>query len=428
MGTLTSMYSSVTGLKSHGQALSVVADNIANASTNGFKASRAEFQDLLSRSLKGAFGGNQIGRGAKLGAVNPILVQGNVDNTERVTDLALNGDGYFVVDGYDGRSFTRNGEFHFDKEGYLVTSDNYKVQGFEANDTGEITNKMESIRLPSALVNAKPTKMIRMDINLDSRAPSGKVFNPQDPYQSADFTTGVEVFDSQGAKHLLTVAFNKAADGVWDYRAMANGGEVVGGTAGQFSQVMSGRLSFTQNGLLNTEEILEKNFNFTNGAQAGQDILFDFGDSITTDGGTGLKGSKQYGAKADLMSWSQDGAAAGRLTGLSFDDEGVLTAMYSNGETKDMYQMSIAKFQSPEGLFKSGSNKLRESRESGAAALGKPAEGGRGQVFAKSVERSTTDIAKEFVNMIQYQRNFQANAKGISTADEMLAEVINIKR
>ncbi|MCB0377382.1 MAG: flagellar hook protein FlgE [Bdellovibrionales bacterium] len=428
MAVLTSMYSSVTGLKAHGQALSIVADNVANASTNGFKSSRAEFQDLLSRSLKGAFGGNQIGRGAKLGAVNPILVQGNVDNTDRVTDLAINGNGYFVVDGYDGRAYTRNGELHFDKEGYLVTSDNYHLKGFEANPDGTITNKLEDIRLPSALVSAKPSKTVRMDINLDSRAPKGRVFNVNDPYNSSDFTTGVEVYDSQGAKHLITMAFNKVEDGVWEWRALANGSEVVNGGPGQYTQVGLGRLTFTPEGLLNTEEVLEKNFNFNNGALPGQDIVFDFGESITTDGGSGYKASKQYGSKSDLMSWSQDGAAAGRLTGLSFDDTGVLTAMYSNGTTKDMYQVAIAKFQSPEGLYKSGSNKMRESRMSGPPAIGKPAEGGRGQVFAKAIERSTTDIAKEFVNMIQYQRNFQANAKGISTADEMLADVINIKR
>lgn len=428
MSVLTSMYSSVTGLKSHGQALNVTADNIANASTNGFKASRAEFQDILSKSLKGAYGGNQIGRGSQLGAVTPVLAQGNIDNTERVTDLAISGEGYFILDGYDGRSYTRNGEFQFDKEGFLVTSDNYRVKGFEADANGEITNKLADIRLPSALVQAKPTKMVNVDINLDSRAPAGKVFDPQNPYETADFTTGVEVYDTQGAKHLITIAFNKSADGVWEYRGLANGAEVAGGQPGQYQQVISGRLTFTQNGLLNTEEILEKNFSFANGAQPNQEITFDFGDSITTDGGSGMKGSKQYGAKSDLLSWSQDGATSGKLTGLSFDDTGVLTALYSNGETRDMYQMGIAKFQSPEGLFKAGSNKLKESRESGSPAFGKPAEGGRGQVFSKAVEKSTTDIAKEFVDMIQFQRNFQANAKGISTADEMLVEVINIKR
>lgn len=428
MGVLTSMYTSVTGLKSHGQGLSVVANNIANASTNGFKASRAEFQDLLSRSLKGVYGGNQVGRGTKMAAVNDILVQGNVENTERVTDIAINGKGYFVVDGFDGRAYTRNGEFHFDKDGYLVTSDNYRVKGFQANGTGQITNELDDIRIPDALVAAQATKSVRMDLNLDSRVPNGRVFNLQDPYNSADFTTGVEVFDSQGSKHLITMAFNKAADGAWEYRGLANGSEVVGGIPGQYSQVTYGRLTFTQDGVLNTEEPIEQNFNFNNGALQGQQIAFDFGDSLTTDGGTGIKGTKQYGSISDLQSWSQDGAAAGQLTGLSFDDTGVLTALYNNGQAKDLSQISVAKFDSPEGLFKSGNNKQRESRSSGPAAIGRPTIGGRGQVYAKSIERSTVDIAKEFVNMIQYQRNFQANAKGITAADEMLAEVINMKR
>lgn len=428
MSVLTSMYSSVSGLKAHGQGLSVVADNIANASTNGFKASRSEFQDLLSRSLKGAYGGNQIGRGAKLGAVNPVIVQGNVDNTERVTDLAISGKGYFILDGTEGRSYTRDGEFHFDKEGFLVTSDNYRVKGFEADSSGEITNKLEDIKLPNALMNAKPSKTVKMDLNLDSRSPTGRAFNPDKPYDSADFTTGVEVYDSQGAKHLVTVAFVHTANGVWEYHGMANGAEIQGGTPGKYSEVIHGRLTFTPDGLLNTEEVLSKNFSFNGGATAGQDIVFDFGESIITDGGSGMKATKQFGAKSDLISWSQDGAAAGRLTGLSFDDAGVLTALYSNGEAKDMYQMALAKFQSPEGLFKAGGNRLRESLESGTPAIGKPAQGGRGQVFTKAIERSTTDIAKEFVNMIQYQRNYQANAKGITTADEMLSEVINMKR
>jgi flagellar hook protein FlgE len=428
MSILTSMYTSVTGLKSHGQALNVVADNIANASTNGFKSSRAEFQDVLSRSLKGAFGGDQIGRGTKLGAVNPADVQGNIDNTERVTDIAISGAGYFVVDGYDGRAYTRNGEFRFDKEGYLITSDNYKVQGFEMDKNGEVTNKLGNMRLPDAIAKAVPTKKVNIDLNLDSRVEKGKIFDIKRPYDTSDFTSGVEVYDSQGSKHLVTLAFNKVEDGVWEYRGLVDGNEVVGGIPGEMSQVVRGRLTFNGEGLLNTEEVLEKNFNFSNGAKPNQDIAFDFGDAITTDAGTGLKGTKQYGAKSDLMSWSQDGSTSGKLTGLSIDDTGILSALYSNGETKDMYQIAVATFQSPEGLFKSGSNKMRESRESGSPAIGKPAEAGRGQVFAKSIERSTTDIAKEFVDMIQYQRNFQANAKGITTSDEMLTDVINIKR
>jgi flagellar hook protein FlgE len=424
MSILTSMYTSVSGLKSHGQALSVVANNIANASTNGFKSSRAEFQDALSS----ASGAVQIGRGTKLGAVTSAAVQGNIDNTERLTDIAISGSGYFVVDGYDGRAFTRDGEFRFDKDGYLITADNYKVQGFEVDSSGGVTNKLGAMRLPDAIAKAVPTNKVNIHVNLDSRIQKGKVFDIKSPYETADFNSGIEVFDSQGSKHLVNLAFNKLEDGVWEYRGLVDGSEVVGGVPGQFSQVVRGRLTFNGDGLLNTEEILEKNFNFSNGAKPNQDIVFDFGDAIATDGGNGLKGTKQYGAKSDLMSWSQDGSASGQLTGLAIDDTGILAALYSNGETKDLYQIAVATFQSPEGLFKSGSNKLRESRDSGSPAIGKPAEAGRGQVFSKSIERSTTDIAKEFVDMIQYQRNFQANAKGITTSDEMLTDVLNVKR
>ena len=168
--------------------------------------------------------------------------------------------------------------------------------------------------------------------------------------------------------------------------------------------------------------------NFGGGAAQNQQIAFDFGDSLTTDGGTGIRGTKQYGSTSDLQAWSQDGSAAGQLTGLSFDDEGVLTASYDNGTVRDLAQIAVAKFDAPEGLFKSGGNKLRQSRESGESAIGRPTNGGRAQIYAKSIERSTTDIANEFVNMIQYQRNFQANAKGITAADEMLADVIAMKR
>ena len=141
MGILSSLITGVSGLSAQGEALGVTADNIANSNTTGFKASRAEFQDIIAKSLKGILGGNQIGRGVKIGAVNPIIVQGNVDSTDKVTDLAISGDGYYKVKGSDGESFTRDGSFHFDREGYLTTNDNQRVQGFEGNEKGQIINK-----------------------------------------------------------------------------------------------------------------------------------------------------------------------------------------------------------------------------------------------------------------------------------------------
>lgn len=428
MGVLSSLYTGVSGLAAQGEALGVIGDNIANANTTGFKASRAEFQDIVAKSLKGILGGNQIGRGTKIGAVNPILIQGNVDATEKATDLAISGDGYFVLRGSDGESFTRDGSFHFDREGFLVTNDNQRIQGFQADEDGKILNKMGDVRFPRALIPAKATKAIRMDLNLDSRIQAGKVFDPKNPYDTSNYSTGLEIYDSQGNKHLVTMFFNKTADRQWSFTGMVDGKEVTGGTEGELAKVVSGKIGFTVDGKLDTEEITESSFNFAGGALQGQSIKIDFGDSITTDKGDGLNGSKQYGKESDLISWGQDGSAAGTITNLSFNDQGVLTALYSNGETRDLAQIGLAKFENPEALFKVGNNRLKEARDSGAPAVGNPGAAGRGKIFAKSLERSTVDMALEFVNLIQNQRAFQANAKTITTTDELLAEVINLKR
>ncbi|MBX3039505.1 MAG: flagellar hook protein FlgE [Bdellovibrionaceae bacterium] len=427
MGILSSLYTGVSGLSAQGEALGVVADNIANANTTGFKASRAEFQDIISKNLKGILGGNQIGRGVKIGAVNPILIQGNVDATEKVTDLAISGDGYFKVRGSDGESYTRDGSFHFDREGYLVTNDNQRVQGFETDEKGNIINKTGDIKFPRALIPAKATTELKMDLNLDSRVEPTKKFDPKDPYSTSHYSTGVEVYDSQGNKHLVTYFFNKTADRKWEYRGLVDGKEVTGGEAGELSQVCKGSLEFTVDGKLNSHSLDESDFNFTGGALQNQTIKLNFGDAIA-DGGKGIDGTKQYGRQSDLISWNQDGAAAGTITGLSFNDEGILTAVYSNGQSADLAQITLAKFENPEAMFKVGNNRLKESRDSGSPALGAPGNNGRGKIFAKSLERSTVDLASEFVNLIQNQRSFQANAKTITTTDELLNEVIQLKR
>ena len=427
MGILSSLYTGVSGLTASGEGLSVTADNIANANTTGFKASRAEFQDIIAKNLKGILGGNQIGRGVKIGAVNPILSQGNVDSTDKVTDLAISGDGYFCLKGSDGQSFCRDGSFHFDREGYLVSTDNQKVQGFMADENNRIINKMVDIRFPRALIPAKATTEVKVDLNLDSRVEATRKFDIKDPYYTSHFSTGLEIYDSQGNKHLLTTFFNKTRDREWEWRGVVDGKEVTGGDPGVMTEVVKGKLTFTVDGKLNASEITDSNLNFAGGALQNQKIKFNFGDPIA-EGGKGIDGSKQYGRDSDLISWSQDGASAGTINNLSFNDEGVLTALYSNGQAADLGQIVLAKFENAEGLFKVGSNRFKESREAGTAAIGSPNKAGRGKIFAKSLERSTVDLAAEFVNLIQGQRNFQANAKTITTTDEMLNEVIQLKR
>ena len=428
MSVLGSMWTGVSGLKAQGEGLSVVADNIANSNTTGFKASRAEFQDIMSRNLKGIDGGNQLGRGVRLGAVNPILLQGNIDNTDRGTDLAISGDGYFQVKGSEGVSYTRDGSFMFDKTGHLITQGGQKVQGYMADEKGKIENRVGDIKFPRALINASPTKEVSLELNLDSRATAdAKVFDVNDPYRTSDYATAVEIFDTQGNKHVMNVFFNKGQDRTWTYRGLVDGKEIEGTPEGQeMAAVTEGKLQFTEDGRLQSQETTSSAYNFKGGAQQDQQIKLVFGDDIAA-GGRG-EGTKQYGKDSDVIRWQQDGFSAGTVNSLAFNDEGILTASYSNGQVLSLGQVLVAKFDNSEKLFKQGGNLFKESRDSGRPSLGGPGMSGRGTIMAKSLERSTVDIASEFVNMITNQRAFQANAKTVSTSDELLSEVIQMKR
>jgi flagellar hook protein FlgE len=221
--------------------------------------------------------------------------------------------------------------------------------------------------------------------------------------------------------------FNKTDEKTWEYRGFVDGKEVTGGQDGELTEVVAGKITFNVDGILDTEETTKQAFNFK-GALQNQQVKIDFGDSLTTDKGKGIVGSKMYGRESDLISWKQDGASAGTITNMSFNDDGVLTALYSNGATADLGQIVLSRFENAEGLYKVGNNRFKQSRNSGEAAIGKPGSNGRGTLQAKSLEKSTVDLALEFVKLIQNQRAFQANAKTITTTDELLAEVINLKR
>src|SRR5690554_1934343 len=183
MSILSSFNIGVSGLHAAGSSMSVIGDNIANAGTFGFKGSRAEFQDILAKSLKGIDGGDQIGSGTKLAHVRAQFNQGNIQRTENITDLAINGNGFFAVESPNGIGYTRDGSFHFDKEGFLINGDGYRVRGFEADDSGKITQKLGNIKLGNTTIPAEATTQLNMSMNLDSREPI-KQFNPQDPVRS----------------------------------------------------------------------------------------------------------------------------------------------------------------------------------------------------------------------------------------------------
>lgn len=426
MGILSSLYTGVTGLTANGEALSIYGDNIANSNTTGFKVSRPEFQDVIAKSLKGILGGNQIGRGTRLSNITPVFSQGSITQTERSTDLAITGDGFFVLDGQEGRCFTRAGVFNFDKSGAMANLDGAKVMGFVADENGVITNKLEEIKIDRTVIDAKRTSKVNLSMNLDIRADKGLEFNPEQPDKTSQYSNSFTVYDSAGNSHLVTVYFNKTDDGIWDWHAMTNGEEMVGGEKGKPMECASGTLKFNTDGRLQEQTISKNEFNFTKGALPGQKIDFIFGKSIQ-EGGDGLQVT-QYGTNSDLYRHLQDGYTAGTLAGLSFNDDGVLSAIYTNGETLNIAQVAIAKFENNEALFKKGQNQYRESKNSGQAFVGKPGEGGRGRITPKALESSATDIAGEFINLMQTQRSFQANARAITTADELMSEVLNMRK
>ncbi len=425
MGILSSLYTGITGLKGQGEALSIYADNLANANTNGFKVSRPEFSDVVAKSLKGLLGGNQIGRGTRLQAVNPVYSQGSIIQTESATDIAIMGDGFFVIEGIDGRSFTRNGSFHFDKDGNLINADGYLIMGFQADKNGKITSKMGSISVNRTVIDAKKTEMVELFMNLDLKADKSLQFNPEIPDETSHFATGVTVFDSSGTAHVVTLYFNKEDDNVWRFRAMAKGEEVVGGEEGKMLEQANGTLTFDSDGALLAQNIDNSSFNFAGGAQPDHFIRFNFGTD-KTNGGDGLSVT-HFGTDSEAYKTIQNGYTAGTLKGLTFNDDGTLTAVYSNGENMNLSQVVLAKFENPEGLFKSGGNRYRESRLSGQPTVGSPQTGGRGSVSPKSIESSTTDIANEFINLMGAQRNFQANTRVVKTSDEMMQEILSLK-
>jgi len=423
MGVISSMSTAISGLESNGQALGVITDNIVNANTTGFKASRSEFQNILAET--GA-GGVQIGRGAGLVGVTNILNQGSITHTDRPTDLAISGNGFFVLKGDAlGQTYTRDGSFRFDKDGYLVNLNGYRVQAYEATPSGAISGKMTDIRIPYNTIAAKPSERVQLHVNLDARLPVSAPLDLAKPEETSQFNTGIQVFDSVGNARPLTMYYNKTAENVWEFHAMTDGANLTDGVAGEQTLVIQGTLSFDPNGRLESVQQNVVNTNFT-GAVPEQNLSFDFGDP-TDQLGSGEKGTTQYGSKSAMFRNVQDGWAAGVLTDTNIDADGMVSGIYSNGQNRTLGQLGVARFEATERLSKMGDNQFRESVLSGQPLIGKPNTNGRGIVMTKSLEQSNVDLAHEFVSMIKAQRGFQASAKGVTTANEMLDEVVNIK-
>lgn len=430
MSVLGSMATGVSGMRAMGTNLSIIGDNIANAQTTGFKSSRGEFQDVIATNLKGILGGNQIGRGTHLNAVTTIHEGGNITPTERDSDMAIRGAGFFVLKDHSGSvSFTRDGSFRFDEKGRLTSADGAKIQGYRVNPENEkVDAELSDVEFTSNTIPAKGTVQVKINANMDVRkAINSSGFNIESAEKNADFNTAIRIYDTAGSSHSINVYFQKTGENEWTWHGLADGAELQGGTEDVLQEIASGKLTFTPDGKLATDELLSSNISFK-GAQANQKVDFYFGDSIVTRNGSGLDGTTHYGSDSQVFKQVQDGYAAGTLSNFSIDDKGLVSGSYSNGVTRPLAYIALGRFENNEGLYKLGQNRYKEAVKSGQPLIGKASEAGRGAILAKSLEASNVDLAHEFVQMIQTQRNFQANSKTISTSDELLQDIINLKR
>ena len=423
MGISSALYSGVSGLNTNGQAMSVIGNNLANTNTLGFKGSRTIFADLLSGSINGSGGQSQVGRGVGMSKVDQIFSQGTFESTESNLDVAIEGSGFFILKepGDETAYYSRAGSFRFDQNGYLVNPEGLRVLGkaFDVNgilgagDASDI--QVES----SGLVAGNATTSLQLTTNLDSteNVPSVTPFNYADP-DTYNYSSSVQVFDTLGNAQLLTTYFTKTADNTWNASWSA---EKDDGSGTIMSGTFAAPLVFTSDGILTNAAATPPTdttatiptLDWSNGTTP-TDVVITFDTT-------------QFNSESVVISQNQNGSGAGNLTGVAIDPSGVVVASYSNGVQTKIAQLVLGRFVNPGGLALAGSNLYTATTTSGAARTGLPGPE-LGNIFTNSLEQSNVDMGAEFVRMITVQRGFQANSKIITTVDELLGELINLKR
>jgi len=434
MSLISSLSTGQTGLDANSNDLSVIGDNIANSNTVGFKASRAVFADAMAQEMIGSAGASpQTGLGVGTQTVQKLLTQGALSNTGLATDVALDGNGMFVVkgaaNGRDGEYYTRNGQFTVDKSGYLVNQEGLRVQGYSASAAGVIQGVPGDLQLNSASSVPSATTTVTLKANLNASDPiSAAAFDPTNPAATSNFSTSTTVYDSLGAGHQVDIYFVKTSATQWAYHALTDGGGLTGGTAGTATEIQTGTLTFDAQGNYTTAPTPTGTFNPIN-ATNPQALTFNFGDPTGgTPAGTGKLGVTSYALKSNTTSVSQDGYASGTLNSMTIDRDGKITGAFSNGQSRVIGEVGVAQFSAPDQLSRVSGNLFATTAGSGQATIGAANTGGRGAIVAGALENSNVNLSDELVRMIAAQRNYQANAKTVTTADSLLGELMNLKR
>lgn len=399
----------LSGLNAAQADLTVTANNIANSATIGFKGSRAEFADLFAVTPQGV-SATAVGNGVRVANVSQQFTNGNIDFTENSLDLALSGQGFFIVSEGGALSYTRAGAFQVDRNGYVVNSQHQRLQAYPPMQNGSFnTGALSDIRLVTNESPPAATTQAELVLNLPSNAtaPANPAFDPAD-LNSYNHATSITTYDSLGAAHTATLYFVKgAAANEWTTHLYIDGAAVGGPQT----------LTYSDSGELLTPAPPQITFGThpTNTGAQPMTIAFDFSNT------------NQYGDTFNVNAVTQDGYTTGRLIGIDVDSTGVVQARFTNGRSLALGQIAVANFANPQGLQQLGNTSWAETYTSGQAVRGQAGNSGFGLIQAGALESSNVDITEQLVNMITAQRNFQANAQMISTADAITQTIINIR-
>lgn len=422
MSIYGAMFSGVSGLAAQSNALGMISDNIANVNTVGYKGVSARFSTLVTQAATQT---NHTPGGVSSAPYSFIDRQGLLQGTASGTDLAVAGQGFFVVNesatpGFgDDYFFTRAGSFNPDESGNLVNAAGYYLQGYDIRTTAAPPSAstftgLTTVNVSNLSGNAAATTSIALGVNLPSTAPTTAPGN--------SFSVTAQVFDSLGNAHDMDITFTKTGLNSWTWAA-ANP-TMDGGTTSSGNATGSGTITFASDGTPSAFTPAAPSITltgFTTGA-GNATITLDLGTVGQTDGLT------QFAGDFTISNIDQDGVRFGNYTGITISEEGIVTALFDNGQRLDVYQLPLGMFRNPNGLAARTGNVYLETNTSGNFQLNLAGNGGAGNIAPAALESSTVDLAEEFTKMIITQRAYSANTKVITTADDMLEELIRVKR
>jgi len=411
---MPSFSTALSGLDSESQALSVISNNLANLNTVAFKAQSPDFQDLFYQQIGSSGAGDpiQIGVGTTVGAISSNFTQGSTESTGVPTDVAIQGNGFLVEDNDGLREYTRAGDLSVGTDGQLLANDGGEVLGYAAvNGVISASQTLGPLSVASGQTSPpNPTANVEINMNLDSAGGVGSTFS-----------TPVTITDAQGDSHVLTFNFTNTAANTWTYNITIPAADV--GATGAAVSVGTGTLKFNGSGVLTTPAADVTGLTITGFADGASNLTFNWNlydankNPLVT----------QVASPSAASSTQQDGYSSGTLSSFNIQADGTIQGVFSNGQTLALGQIALASFANVQGLSRNGSNNYLATLASGAANIGAPATGGRGTIAGGSLEESNVDIATEFANLILAERGYQANAKTVTTFDEVTQTAINMQ-